>query len=102
MSSRSLWLEALRLPWPVVRLKKKATLINACPFDSSGFNDAGGVQVVWFRDLLTGRTETRYSGPVTSYVMLRDGDLVVGMDGDFNSLLWHGGPAALNQRLCLL
>ena len=34
--------------------------------------------------------------------MIGDGELVVGMDGDFNSVIWWGGDAALNQRLCAL
>lgn len=36
--------------------------------------------------------------------MLRvaNGDLLVGMDGDFNARIWHGGEALLNQRVCLI
>jgi type I restriction enzyme S subunit len=32
--------------------------------------------------------------------VLADGDLLVGMDGDFNCGRWRGGPALLNQRVC--
>jgi len=34
--------------------------------------------------------------------MIRDDDIVIGMDGDFNLVTWTRGPAALNQRLCAL
>src|SRR5207245_349108 len=31
---------------------------------------------------------------------VKPGELVVGMDGDFNSARWRGEPALLNQRVC--
>src|SRR5262249_14948724 len=31
---------------------------------------------------------------------IEDGNLLVGMDGDFNSRIWAGGRALLNQRVC--
>jgi type I restriction enzyme S subunit len=102
VSLKSLWLDERRLPWPVGRLKDHVALINGYPFDSSGFNHSVGVPVIRIRDLLGGRTDTLFDGPVPDEVMVRDGDLVIGMDGDFNSVTWFGGRAALNQRLCLL
>ena len=38
--------------------------------------------------------------PKSAFV--RNGDVVIGMDGDFNAVLWNRGRAALNQRVCLL
>jgi type I restriction enzyme, S subunit len=102
MSRHSLWVDGVRLRWPAARLKDHVTLTNGFPFDSSGFNDAEGVPIVRIRDLLARRTGTRYRGPVPEEVMVCDGDIVVGMDGDFNSVVWDGGRAALNQRLCVL
>jgi type I restriction enzyme, S subunit len=102
VSPKSLWLDEGRLPWPVGRLKDHVTLINGYPFDSRGFNYSVGVPVIRIRDLLGGRTDTLFDGPVPDEVMVRDGDLVVGMDGDFNAATWFGDRAALNQRLCLL
>ena len=32
---------------------------------------------------------------------MKDGDLLVGMDGDFNLSRWKGGKALLNQRVCM-
>lgn len=32
--------------------------------------------------------------------MVRNGDLLVGMDGEFNTARWQGGTALLNQRVC--
>ncbi|MCY4085404.1 MAG: restriction endonuclease subunit S [Actinomycetia bacterium] len=90
------------MPWHLARLKDHVDLINGWPFDSKGFNDSAGTPVIRIRDLLRGKTETFYEGEVPSEVMVHDGDLVVGMDGDFNSVSWQGGDAALNQRLCML
>lgn len=54
------------------------------------------------RDLTAAEFETFLDVEVPPRVMLEDGDLVVGMDGDFNVVRWNRGAAALNQRLCRL
>jgi len=33
--------------------------------------------------------------------MLNDGDLIIGMDGEFKPYIWGGGSAWMNQRVCL-
>jgi type I restriction enzyme S subunit len=58
--------------------------------------------LVRIRDLFADEFLTYVSSPVPPSVVLRDGDIVVGMDGDFETVLWRRGPAALNQRLCVL
>jgi type I restriction enzyme S subunit len=83
-------------------LKDHVTLINGYPFDSDGFNPTTGMPLIRIRDLLSGSTETFFDGEVPPAVIVRPGDLVVGMDGDFNAVTWSGEPAALNQRLCML
>lgn len=102
MTVTSQWPAAPSSRWPRARLKDHAELINGFPFDSSGFNGTVGVPVIRIRDLLPGNTETLFDGPVPEEVMVRNGDLLIGMDGDFNAVTWRSGPAALNQRLCLL
>ena len=47
-------------------------------------------------------SDVRFEGGRSRAAFVRDGDVVVGMDGDFNLVYWTRGPAALNQRLCLL
>jgi type I restriction enzyme, S subunit len=98
----SLWLDRLDSRWPVARIKDHVKLVNGFPFDSTRFNDSVGMPMIRIRDLLRGRTETLFDGEVPSSVLVRDGDLLVGMDGDFNAVVWSGGTSALNQRLCLL
>lgn len=80
-----------------------ADLINGYPFDSSLFADEGALPLVRIRDIRTTQFETFIPADgIPDEVMIRDGDVVIGMDGDFNVVHWCRGPAVLNQRLCLL
>ena len=45
---------------------------------------------------------TKYRGEYDPAFLVQDGDLLIGMDGEFNSVIWNGGPALLNQRVCKL
>lgn len=85
------------------RVSAVAQLINGFPFDSESFDIFGEVPLVRIRDILSEKFETfvpRNSVPQKAWI--RDGDLVIGMDGDFNLTLWDRGEAALNQRVCVL
>lgn len=89
--------------WPLRRLKDVADVVNGFPFASDAFGDAGDLPLVRIRDILGRHFETfvdREQAPDAA--MIRNDDVVIGMDGDFNSVLWARGPAALNQRLCLV
>jgi type I restriction enzyme S subunit len=50
----------------------------------------------------TGQTNTYYTGPYEDLYLVNQGDLLVGMDGDFNTGLWGTEAALLNQRVCKL
>ncbi len=86
--------------WPRVQLGDVAKIVNGFAFESRFFNLTNGLPLVRIRDLVEGGSDTFYSGPVPHGYSVDDGDLLVGMDGDFNSALWRGGPALLNQRVC--
>jgi type I restriction enzyme S subunit len=58
-----------------------------------------GLPVVRIRDVVRGRTETYYTGEYPDSAVIR-GDLLIGMDGEFNVARWQGGTALLNQRVC--
>jgi type I restriction enzyme S subunit len=90
--------------WPRIKLSEVADVFNGFPYESASFNEANGMPLLRIRDILPGRTETRYSGRLDDPRMfkVRNGDLVVGMDGDFNARIWQGGEALLNQRVCLI
>ena len=86
--------------WQRVHLREVAHVLNGFPFDSAGFNAERGMPLARIRDVLAGRTSTYFDGPFDSAYVLADGDLLVGMDGDFNAARWKGGRALLNQRVC--
>ena len=70
------------------------------PFSSSFFNTEGqGIRLVKNRDLKSDDQVFYYSGKYDSTFLVEDGDLLVGMDGDFVPCLWRKGSSLLNQRI---
>ncbi|MCI6231928.1 MAG: restriction endonuclease subunit S [Selenomonas sp.] len=59
-----------------------------------------GVPLVRIRDVVRGYTETYTPESFSEAYRVHDGDILIGMDGEFNVARWHGGDAALNQRVC--
>ena len=87
--------------WKRVRLGDIATIQNGAPFKSELFNKEGkGMPVIRIRDVGNAGTDTYYSGEYDPAYVVRDGDLLIGMDGDFNCARWKGPDALLNQRVC--
>jgi type I restriction enzyme S subunit len=86
--------------WLRVRLGDIATVLNGAPFESSLFSTVGGMPLVRIRDVIKGNTSTYYTGGFDSNYVVEPADLLVGMDGDFNSGYWRGPKALLNQRVC--
>ena len=80
-----------------------AHLVNGYPFDSEDFSDSASMPLVRIRDLNSETFET-FIDPhlVPDRVVLKDGHVAIGMDGDFHARLWNRGKAALNQRVCAL
>ena len=72
-------------------------------FDSKCFTeDSSYPQLVRIRDVKRGYSETYYSGDYPEEYILSEGDLLVGMDGEFNIARWKCSGALLNQRVCKL
>lgn len=89
------------MSWPLVKLENYVNILSGFAFKSENFNNSGdGLPLVRIRDVVPGFSETYYSGEYTSEYLLSDGDLLIGMDGDFNRARWSGGQALLNQRVC--
>ena len=58
--------------------------------------------IVRIRDVVPGVSKTCFRGEYDDKYLVSDGDLLVGMDGNFNRATWNGGGALLNQRVCKL
>lgn len=86
--------------WERVKLSLIVSILNGAPFESSKFSPSEGTPLIRIRDLLTGSTETFYTGEYQDTYLIKKGDLLIGMDGDFNSCLWNGVNGLLNQRVC--
>lgn len=71
-------------------------------FDSAKFSDSAGVPLIRIRDVVRGYSETYTSEECSAEYVVHDGDMLIGMDGEFNISRWKGGKAYLNQRVCRL
>ncbi len=93
------WLGSVPDHWIISRMIEHAQVINGYPFDSERFTLDEGVPLVRIRDLFNETTEVNYFGPAPGEAWIDEGDVLVGMDGDFNVARWRGGRALLNQRM---
>ena len=71
-------------------------------FDSAKFTTNAGVPLIRIRDVVRGFSETFTTEECDPEYIVQDGDILVGMDGEFNIARWKGGKAYLNQRVCRL
>ena len=71
-------------------------------FDSAKFSDSGGTPLIRIRDVVRGYSETYTTEQCGDEYVVQDGDMLIGMDGEFNIAHWKGGKAYLNQRVCRL
>ena len=72
------------------------------PFDSSKFSVSEGMPIIRIRDVLRGYSETFTTQKFDENYIVKDGDILIGMDGEFNIAKWGKQPALLNQRVCRL
>lgn len=86
--------------WRRIPLSEVAKILNGYPFASERFNRDKGMPLIRIRDVRNTQTDAFYDGPYDSAYIVRPGELLVGMDGDFHCSLWKGPPALLNQRVC--
>jgi type I restriction enzyme S subunit len=86
--------------WKVRALKEVATVTYGFPFQSKKFNTSQiGSPVIRIRDILNGTTTTFTDEVVDSKYHIKNGDILVGMDGDFHMSMWSGDHALQNQRV---
>lgn len=88
--------------WERVRLGEIANVQNGFAFKSELFDRDIGTPLIRIRDVNSSETEHRYNGPFDPAYLVRRGDILVGMDGDFKAAHWGGDEALLNQRVCRL
>lgn len=86
--------------WEVKKLGEVLKFQVGCSFSSIFFNEKEqGIRLVKNRDLKSEDQIFYYSGEYDPIFQVSDGDVLVGMDGDFLPCRWCKGPALLNQRV---
>jgi len=85
--------------WAKIDLRREVEFFSGCPFDSESFNQEQGYPLIRIRDLLNHKTETLFEGKFLDKYVIHKGDVLVGMDGDFNIVRWKGNQGLLNQRI---
>lgn len=87
--------------WNRVSLGEVAKVVNGAAFPSAGFNlDGRGMPLVRIRDVGAKSSATWFEGPWEQKHLVKHGDILIGMDGDFRVARWEGEDALLNQRVC--
>lgn len=86
----------------VKRLPEICRIQYGFAFDSNKFSAKGGIPLVRIRDVVRGFSETYTTEVCSKDFAVNNGDILVGMDGEFNIARWKGGKAWLNQRVCKL
>lgn len=96
------WLGEIPSHWRIVPGKWSVKFTYGFPADSKLFSiEKKGLPLIRIRDINSDDTEVHYEGidyPEES--IIHTGDILIGMDGDFNIAKWKGKDAILNQRVC--
>ena len=86
--------------WTRIELHLVANIQNGYAFSSKEFSKDSGLPLIRIRDILKHETEDYYTGSYPEEFLVDKGDILIGMDGDFNASVWKGPRGLLNQRVC--
>ncbi len=96
------WIGEIPHEWSITRYKFQCDIQSGFPFESNKFSSESGVPLIRIRDITSGKIETFYQGEYSDEFIVKPGDCLIAMDGDFNIRWWEGEEALLNQRCCRL
>ena len=86
--------------WDVKKLLDVANVTYGFPFKSNLFNTGDiGTPVIRIRDIPTGTTGTWTEEEAEPKYHIKNGNILVGMDGNFHMCIWSSGHAYQNQRI---
>lgn len=87
--------------WTATPFEQLATLQSGFAFKSANFvdDDSAGLPVIRIRDLEKQSPVKFYDGDVPDEYIVEKGDVLIGMDGEFNCVEWRANNGALNQRV---
>lgn len=91
----------MRDGWVQTPIGDVAQVLSGFAFKSELFNKTEGIPLIRIRDLpKRDSTEALYSGSYEDRYVVKKGDFLIGMDGEFHCYEWNGPNALLNQRVC--
>ena len=96
------WIGEIPEGWRTCLYKYCCSVQPGYPFNSAKFSNSStdGFPLIRIRDITSGEIQTYYTGEYPPNYIVTAGDLLVGMDGDFNVRWWNNDVALLNQRCC--
>jgi len=85
------------------KLVSVSDVLYGYPFESSMFSeDSSYMPLIRIRDVKPAKASTYYSGEILENYIIKRGDILVGMDGEFNLGKWDDRDGLLNQRVLKL
>ena len=76
-------------------------ILSGYAFDSKLFTEnSQDTPLIRIRDVMRGNTNTYTKESYGDKYIVKNGDLLIGMDGEFNIAPWKSNNALLNQRVC--
>jgi type I restriction enzyme S subunit len=90
--------------WCWVNMGKLVSMKSGFPFDSKRFSPEPDEKrpLIRIRDIVKGETETFTDEDCPDEYIIKAGEILIGMDGDFNVAKWRSTDALLNQRVCCI
>ena len=89
--------------WERKSIFEVSTVTYGFPFNSELFcQDETLKPLIRIRDILSNVSETFTNENVDEKYLIKNGDILIGMDGVFHISLWFGGKAYQNQRIVRL
>lgn len=92
------WEESDMVEWK--KITSVSNILYGFPFDSSLFTeDENYIPLIRIRDVKPAKASTYYTGSILADYIIKKGDILVGMDGEFNLEKWNDRDGLLNQRV---
>jgi type I restriction enzyme S subunit len=81
-------------------LGSNIAVLSGFAFPSEAFSQFEGMPLIRIRDLAGSSTEVCFKGWYDIAYVIKNRDVLIGMDGDFEVHRWRGCDSLLNQRVC--
>ena len=96
------WIGEIPQHWLISKGVRALSVRYGYPFESNRFSNTKGWPLIRIRDVGSKTTESLYDGEFVESARIENGDILVGMDGEYKVARWEGHTALLNQRVCAL